>query len=174
MAILKLIANIIKILQSEISPAQIAGGIVLGMILGLTPFWSLHNLIVILIVILVAVNISMMLLSFAFFSEVAYLLDPIFHSLGYYLLVKVPFLKPLWTAIVNSPILALSNLNNTVVLGSLLISLLLIIPIFLLAKQGVLLYRKHLAEKIKKLKLGRMVMGSKLYNIYHKISNLGD
>ena len=174
MIILKLLVKIIKILQSEISPSQIAGGIVLGMILGLTPFWSLHNLIVILIIIVVAVNISMMLLSFAFFSGVAYLLDPLFHSLGYYFLVDVPSLKPLWTAIVNSPILALSNLNNTVTLGSLLVSLLLVIPVFFLSKKGVLFYRKHLAEKVKKMKISRIVTGSKIFNMYQKFKLLGD
>ncbi|MBN1999115.1 TIGR03546 family protein [candidate division KSB1 bacterium] len=174
MAILKILANIIKVLQSEISPSQIAGGVVLGMILGLTPFWSLQNFIVILLVIVVAVNVSMMLLSFAFFSGVAYLLDPLFHSLGYYFLADVPSLKPLWTAVVNSPVLALSDLNNTVTLGSLLVSLFLVLPVFFLSKKFVLFYRRHLAEKVKKMKIIRIVTGSKIFNMYQKFKLLGD
>jgi uncharacterized protein (TIGR03546 family) len=173
MFLLKLLANIIKILQSEISPSQIAGGVVLGMILGLTPLMNLHNLVVILIVILVAVNFSMVMLSFGIFSGLAYLFDPLFHNLGYYLLVDVPSLKPLWTGVVNSPVLALTNLNNTVVLGSLLISLVLTVPFYFATKKFVVFYRQHLTEKVQKLKISRIVKGSKIYGLYQKLQVLG-
>ena len=48
MLIVKYIAKLIKILRSAATPGQIAGGVILGMIPGLTPVWSLHNLLVLL------------------------------------------------------------------------------------------------------------------------------
>ena len=59
MFLLKLLGKLIKALTSNESPGQIAGGFILGMIIGLTPFWSLHNLVVVLLIILIRVNISM-------------------------------------------------------------------------------------------------------------------
>ena len=46
MFILQYIAKLFKILRSAATPEQIAGGLILGMIPGLTPFMSLHNLII--------------------------------------------------------------------------------------------------------------------------------
>ena len=64
---LQFIAKLIKILRSGATPAQIAGGFILGMIIGLTPRWSVHNLLIVLIIILINVNISMAIFSFLLF-----------------------------------------------------------------------------------------------------------
>ena len=43
MLLLKLIQSLIKALHSEGTPGQLAAGLALGAILGLTPLWNLHN-----------------------------------------------------------------------------------------------------------------------------------
>ena len=43
MLLLKLIQSLIKALHSEGTPGQLAAGLALGSILGLTPLWNLHN-----------------------------------------------------------------------------------------------------------------------------------
>ena len=174
MILLKYLARLIKILRSAATPGQIAGGFVLGMILGLTPLWSLHNLLVIILLIILNVNMAVAIFSFGIFSGFAYLLDPLFHNLGYYLLVDVSSLHGLWTTLYNMPIIALSRFNNTVVMGSLVVSILLILPVFLLTKKGVILYREKLESKFQKFKIVQLVKGSKIYSIYEKIKNLGE
>ncbi len=174
MIIIKLLGKLLKALRSDASPKQIAGGFVLGMILGLTPFWSLHNLIVILLIILVRVNISIAIFSFLVFSSIAYLVDPLFHNLGYFILVDVTFLRGLWIALYNIPILALSNFNNTVVMGSLIVSLLLIFPMYPLTEKGVVLYRERIDSKVQKWKITKIMKSSKIYTIYTKIRKFGD
>ena len=174
MLVLKLISKIFKILRSGASPGQIAGGFILGMILGLTPLRALHNLVVVLLIILLNVNIAMALFAFAICSGVAYLLDPLSHSIGFWLLVEVKSLHGLWTAIHHVSIIAFSGLNNTVVLGSLLISIILIFPVFLLVKSGVVQYRNNVDAKIQKWKIVKIVKSSKLFSIYIKIKKLGD
>ena len=174
MFIVKLLGKLLKALSSGESPRQIADGFILGMILGLTPFWSLHNLVVILLVIILSVNISMAIFSWLIFSAFAYLLDPLFHSLGYWLLVDVTALRGLWTAMYNIPVVPLTRFNNTVVLGSFVSSLVLLVPIFFVVKRGVVLYREKIHDRVQKLKIVKIVKSSGIYSLYKKIKFYGD
>ncbi len=169
MLIIKFISKLIKILRSAASPKQIAGGFVLGMILGLTPLWKLHNVVTVILLVILNVNISTALLGFAIFSGIAYLLDPFFHSLGFYLLVDVKSLWSIWAALYNTPIIALTNFNNTVVMGSMVSSLALVFPVFVTGQKGVVLYREKLDSKLQKTKFMQALKTSKLYSLYEKI-----
>ncbi len=169
MLIIKFISKLIKILRSAASPGQIAGGFVLGMILGLTPLWKLHNVVTVILLIILNVNISTALFGFAVFSGIAYLLDPFFHSLGFYLLVDVKSLWSIWAAFYNMPIIALTHFNNTVVMGSLASSLALVVPVFMVSKKGVIVYREKLDSKLQKTKFMQALKSSKLYSLYEKI-----
>ena len=171
---IEILAKLIKVLRSAGSPSQIAAGFVLGMIIGLTPLWSLHNLVIIIVIILVNVNISASIFSFVLFSAFAYLLDPAFHSLGYYLLTAIAVLRNFWTFLYNVPILSLSNFNNTVVMGSLIVSIILITPMYFLVKKGIIAYRENIDAKIQKWKIIQVVQSSKIYSWYMKLKNIGD
>lgn len=174
MIVLKLISKLIKALRSNATPVQLAWGFVLGMILGLTPLWNAHNLIVVVLILILNVNISMALLAFMFFSLFAYLLDPLFHEFGYLLLVDAKFLTPLWEFVSQAPILAYFRLNNTVVLGSLVISILFIVPVFIFIKWFVVFYREKLQVRINKLKIVQVLSGSKLYSWFQRVQKLGE
>ena len=171
---LEILAKIVKILRSAASPNQIAAGIVFGMIIGLTPFWTLHNIVLIILLIILNINIGSAIFAFVIFSGIGYLADPVFHSLGYFILVDLAFLKGLWTTLYNVPVIALSKYNNTVVMGSLVVSLILTIPIFFLIKRGVIYYRENIDNKMQKWKIVKIVKGSKIYTFYEKIRKLGD
>jgi uncharacterized protein (TIGR03546 family) len=171
---LELLAKMFKILRSAASPHQIAIGFVFGMIIGLTPFWTLHNIILLILLIIVNINIGTAIFSFLLFSAVAYLADPIFHNLGYILLVDIEGLKGLWTFLYNFPVVALSRYNNTVVIGSFFTALVLSAPAYFLVKIGVVFYRENIDSKIQKWKLVQAIKGSKIYTFYEKIKNLGE
>jgi len=174
MIVLKFLAKLVKILRSGASPNQIAAGFILGMVIGLTPLWSLHNLIIVFLLIIFNVNFATAIFSFLIFSGFAYLLDPLFHDLGYYLLVDVQALHALWTTMYNVPLLALSRFNNTVVMGSLVSSLILMIPMYFAVRSFVKVYREKLEPKVQKLKIVQILKGSKLYNWYEKLKDLGE
>ena len=165
---LQFIGKLIKILHSAATSGQIDGGCILGMILGLTPFWSWHNLLVILVIIVLNVNIAMALFSFIIFSGFAYLLDPLFHSFGYFLLVDLTFMQGIYTFLYNIPVFELSRFNNTVIMGSLVSALILLIPLFFLIKKGVIQYRSSVLERMEKWKLVKAVKGTKIYSWYSK------
>jgi uncharacterized protein (TIGR03546 family) len=171
---LELLAKLVKILRSAASPNQIAAGFIIGMIIGLTPFWTLHNMILIVILIILNINIGTAMYSFVLFSAIAYLVDPLFHQFGYFLLVDMESLNTLWTFLYNLPLVALSRYNNTVVMGSLAVSIILALPMFFLAKSGVIYYRENIDQKMQKWKIVQAVKGSKIFSFYEKLKNLGD
>ncbi len=163
--ILRYVAKLLKALSSEASPNQLAAGFVLGMIIGLTPVMSLHNLFILLIILVVKVNIGMAVLSFLIFSGIAYLADPIFHQFGG-MLLELEGMQKTYTSMYNNEWIALSRFYNTVVIGSFVVALLLVIPMFPLAKVFVHQYRKNIHERVQKWKLVRWFKGTKLYSIY--------
>ena len=167
------LAKLISILHSGDDPRQIASGFALGSIIGLTPFLSLHNLVVFGLIFLLNVSISAAFFGIFVFSAFAFLLDPQFHSLGYFLLVKLDALKPFWTFLYNIPIAPLTKFYNTVVLGSLVTSLITFWPVYFGFTKAVKLYRIHLAEKAERLKVMKIIKGSNLYQNYLKIKSMG-
>ncbi|MCK4771347.1 MAG: TIGR03546 family protein [Candidatus Latescibacteria bacterium] len=165
MPLLALIQKLIKTLNSEGTPNQIAAGIAIGAVVGLTPLMSLHNLALIALAIITCVSIPGVMLGWMLFVPVGFLLDPQFHEIGRWLLLQ-PSLAPIWTAGYNTPIIALTSFNNTVVLGSFVGWTVLAVPIFFTARIGVIKYREHLYDRLAKTKLFKAVKTSKLYKLY--------
>lgn len=169
--LLKYIAKLLKALASEASPGQIAGGLILGMIIGLTPVMSIHNLVIVILIIILKVNIGMAILSFILFSGIAYMADPIFHSFGGWLLEQEG-MQTIWTAMYNNEYWAITKFYNTVVIGSFLIALVLCVPMFPLAKVGVVQYRERIHERVMKTKAMKWLKGTKLFSIYQAYSRV--
>lgn len=166
LTLLKLLQSLVKTLHSEGTPGQIAAGIVLGAGLGLTPLMSLHNVLVVAALALLNVSFAAGLLGMAVFTPLGFILDPLFDRLGHVLLLQVEPLRPLWIFADGTPIIAYFNLNNTVVAGSIVGWIALAIPIFLLARVGVLRYRSTWGERVEQSKAFKAIKASKLYNVY--------
>lgn len=169
--IMRYFAKLLKALASEASPSQIAGGVVLGMIIGLTPIMSVHNLIIVILILIFKVNIGMAILSFTIFSGVAYLADPLFHSFGIWLL-EMESLQQTWTTMYNNEWWALTKFYNTVVIGSFVSAVLFSIPLFPLTIYGVKMYRKHIHEKVQKWKIVKAMKSTKFYSIYQTVNRV--
>ena len=169
MLILKYIMKLLKALGSEAEPWQLASGFVLGMIMGLTPLLSLHNLFFLILILMLKVNIGMALLGLSLFSGVAYLADPLFDQFGFAVLT-VESLNGFWTSLYNSPTIALTNFYNTVVMGSLLSGLILAIPLYPATLKFVDLYRKHIHERVQQWKIVKALKSSKVYAIYQNVN----
>jgi len=165
-AILKLIQTLIRALNSEATPVQVAAGFALGAAWGLTPLLSLHNLLIVAAVALFRVTVPGAVLGWLVMVPFGFLLDPLFDAVGRALLLDADGLTPLWTSISNTPILALANLNNTIVLGSLVVWAALTVPLFFLVKVGVVRSRIHVYPHVAKWKVFRAIQASKAYNVY--------
>ncbi|MFP8489436.1 DUF2062 domain-containing protein [Gracilimonas sp. Q87] len=169
--ILKYFAKLLKALASEASPSQIAGGMILGMIIGLTPIMSFHNLFIVVLIMVLRVNIGMALLSFMIFSGVAYLADPLFHNFGIWLL-ELEGLQETYTNMYNNEWWALTKFYNTVVIGSFVTAVILSIPAFPLFRILVLQYREKIHAKVQKLKIVQAFKSTNLYSIYKTVNRV--
>ena len=169
---LGIIRDFFKILREGQTPAQVAGGFALGSMLGLSPMLTLQGLLIWLILLIIDVNLSAALLSLTLFSLVAYLLDPLFHWLGYQLLVDVESLKGLWTWMYNAPIAPLTRFNNTVVMGSFVAALVLFFPVYAGMSRFVVAYRTHIHSRVEKWKIYQALNRSSLVKWYQRIRDL--
>ncbi len=169
--ILKYIAKLLKAISSEAAPGQLAAGLILGMIIGLTPVASIHNLIILVLIIILKVNIGMAILGFLVFSGVAYLADPVFHSFGTWMLENES-LQGFWVTMYNNEWIAISRFYNTVVIGSLLIAIGLCLPVYPLTVYMVKEYREHILARINKWKVVKLLKGTKLYSIYQGVNRV--
>jgi uncharacterized protein (TIGR03546 family) len=164
-ALIKLIQSLFGALHSEGTPGQLALGITLGSIIGLTPLFNIHNAIVFALIVLLNVSFAGGMLGWALFVPIGFLLDPLFDWIGHSLLLA-PSLRGLWTSLYNMPIVPLTNFNNTVVLGSLVFALLFFVPLFLATRWAVVRYRVTVGERVRQSRFYRALMASKVYNVY--------
>jgi uncharacterized protein (TIGR03546 family) len=164
-ALLNLLRSLVKTLHSDGTPGQIAAGIALGAALGLTPIANAHNLVVVLLMAVLNVSFAAGLFAMAVFVPIGFMFDPIFDRIGRQLLTNES-LRPMWTAMDNVPGLALTNFNNTIVLGSVVAWVVLFVPLFIAARVGVVKYRATIGQKVMQSKWYKALEASKLYNVY--------
>lgn len=155
------IIKFLRVLGSEASPMQISVAISLAMIVGFTPLLSFHNILVVLILLSFRINLAAFLLALGLFSAIAYLLDPVFHNVGLSLLQNES-LQATWVAMYNSVFWRLEHFNNTVVMGSLAISLLAFVPVILISNILIKQYRNHFIAFLKKSRIAKYLQTSKL------------
>ena len=159
------IAKLLKLLNAESDPSQLSMGFVVGMIVGLTPLWSLHNLLLTFLVFLFRINLSAFILSFTLFSGIAYLADPLMDQAGVSLLTS-PAMHDFWTQLYNQAFWRLTHFNNTLTLGSLVVAIAIAIPMFFVSNFIIRKYRQHLLAWVEKSKLVQIIKGSRLYRLY--------
>lgn len=167
---IKLLAKLLRVLNSETDPGQISLGLCFAMIAGLTPLVSLHNFIVVLLVLVLRVNLSAFLLGLALFTGIAYLLDPLFHRLGLAVLTA-PSLADLWTSLYQSVWWRLEHFNNSIVMGSLMFSVAMFVPVLLLSNLLIRRYRQYVMAWVEKTRIMQMFKASKLYQTYETLSS---
>lgn len=150
------ITKLIKAFGSDIAPEQISLGIAFAMFPGFTPFWSLHNLLVLFLAMILRVNGAAFIAGIPLFAMLGYVLDPLFHQLGLFLL-RLEALNGLWVMMYNSTVWRIENFNNTIVMGSLVGSLLLFVPVYFGAKLAIVKYRTHILAWFEKFKVGPLL-----------------
>lgn len=164
-ALIKLIQSLFGALHSEGTPGQLALGIVLGSFLGLTPLLNIHNAVIFAALVLLNVSFAGGMLGWALFVPIGFLLDPLFDWIGHRLLLAEG-LRGVWTALYNTPVVPLTNFNNTIVLGSLVFAIVFAVPLFFATRLGIVRYRATIGERVRQSRFYKAVMASKAYNVY--------
>lgn len=112
-------------LNSAQAPEQLAGGVVIGFLIGVIPANFLIGILMFLLLFLLNVNRGFGVLAILLTRLVSYLFDGIFHVVGLFFLTKLGFLAAFWSFLEHAPVLAWLNLTNSVMLGSLVLGLVL-------------------------------------------------
>ena len=166
---MRLLLKLIKALNSETDPAQISLGMCFGLVAGLTPTLSLHNLLVLLLVLLLRVNISAFIASGLLFSGVAWAIDPYLSRIGLAVL-QAGAMEGLWTSFYNMTVFRLDRFNNSIVMGSLVMSLALFAPLFFMFSALIRQYRERVLGWINRLKIIQTLKASRIYGIYDSLT----
>ena len=161
---LTILVKLLKALNSEQSASQLAAAISLAVILGLTPILSLHNGVILLIALWFRVNLSLLIISYPLFALIGFLMSPLFDSIGLSVL-QLPSLVPLWESFFNTIIGRWSNFYYSGVMGSFVVSLLLAIVLFPIAKMAITAYRDRWLEYVDQFKVVKMLKASKLWQM---------
>ncbi len=165
--ILKQIFAFIKLLNSETGNISIALGMTCGFILGMTPVLSLHSLLIFLILFFFRIQIGAALLMAFFFKFIAFLLDPVFHAVGSQVL-EIESLAPFFVKLYNMPLIPYTRFNNSIVMGSAVVTFLLSPLVYILSQYLIIKYRVTVLAKMKTTKFWKAVEATKFYQWYYK------
>jgi len=169
--LLKQLFGLLKLLNSETGHNQIAAGVAAGFVLGMSPPLSLQGLLIFICLFLFRVQIGAAFVSAFFFSFVAYLLDPLFDSVGRAIL-EMPRLEPLFTTLYNMPLLPWTRFNNSIVMGAGVAALALSPAIFFVTRVLVLKYRATIVARFRETKAWKVIQSTALYNWYYSYDKL--
>ena len=169
--LLKQIFNFLKLLNSDTETSPLAYGLSLGLVLGFAPFFSIQTLIVLMIVFVFRVQLGAAFLSAFFFKFVAFLFDYPAHLLGKTVLEAEP-LRPLFVSLYNMPIVPMTRFNNSIVMGSMIVSILLFPVAFFVFKALILKYRMTVVARFKHTKYWKAFTATKIYGWYTKYDEL--
>lgn len=162
---LTLLAKILKVLNSQVSPWQIGWAIALGLFAGILPF-GLLSLVIILVVCLFTINLSTFILVWGLTEGLMLLLASPLEQLTW----RYGQQDSLLNLLASTETLQLLHLHHTLTLGAFVLGALLLLPVAWLSKTLVLQYRSKVMNSVEKWKLTQMLKASKLYALYEKLN----
>lgn len=165
--ILKQLFAFIKLLNSDTGNISLALGMTCGFILGMTPVLSLHSLLIFLILFFFRIQIGAALVMTFFFKFVAYLLDPVFHSVGSKVL-EMESLQGIFTTLYNMPLIPYTRFNNSIVMGAAVVTFAVSPIVYLLSQYFIIKYRQIFVARFKETKAWKAVEATKFYQWYYK------
>lgn len=168
-SLLNLPARIIRIMEANISPREIALGVCLGMFLGFTPLNGTTALLLALFFFVFRLNRMTTLLTLPVFKAL-YLfgLSRLADGIGSYFLEKADYLSGFWRLVTNLPVIAYLDINRTTVAGGIILSAILSLPVYFAAKAVSAPLLAKYSEKVRNTALSKWARG-----IYHVSSIAG-
>jgi len=150
---------LVKGLQANDSPRQLAFGVALGMLIGLTPKGNLIAVALITTLFAIKVNRGSGLASAFVFSWVGVLLDPLSHYIGG-LILTTAALEPTFAWLSELPVVPWTSFNNTVVMGSVVLGAFLFYPIYRASKMGFPILTPIVVAHLSKYKMYHILTGT--------------
>ena len=149
---------LVKVLCDTDSPRQIALGVAIGMLIGIVPKGNLLAIMLGTVLFVSRANLASGAASAFLFTWVGFLLDPLSHRVGLGLLKCGP-LQGIWTWLFDLPLVPWTALNNTVVMGSLVLGLALFYPLLRFSEPLIAKAAPRLRERLLRYHIGKVLLG---------------
>jgi uncharacterized protein (TIGR03546 family) len=149
--LVRLARNIVSVFTAAGSPRRIAFGVALGATIGLVPKGNLTAAFLAILLLTLHVNLTAGTAAAVLFSWVGTWTGPLAHRIGSAILAH-PAVQPVGAYLFDLPFVPWTALNNTVVLGSLVLGLVLFYPLYWLSYVVLEKHRDRVAEKLHKYK----------------------
>lgn len=169
---IKYITRLIKALNANAHPGDIAHAVSLGLLLSLVPKNNLLWVFLFILIIFVRINKGAFFLSLILFSILVPVTDVLVERLGY-MVLSLSVLESVYTVLYQTPFIGLTRFNNTMVAGGLIAGMLAYIPLYVLVRILLSLYREKLQPAITGSKLFAVIMKFPLIKQIHSASELG-
>ena len=150
--VVRLLRNIMSVFTAAASSRQMAFGVALGAMIGLVPKGNLTAAMLGVLLLTLQVNLAAGTVAAVLFSWVGAWTDPLAHSVGSTILTH-PSVQSIGAYLYDLPFLPWTALNNTVVLGSLVLGLVLFYPVYWLS---FMLFEKYRDRVVSRLRQGRL------------------
>jgi len=141
--------RLLNLLESNVSPREIAFGVCLAMFLGFIPLNGPMAFLLAVFFLIFKINRVATIFTLSLFKA-AYLLglSAAADRIGSYLLIDAGYLSGLWRALTHMPIIAYLDINNTMVAGGLALGAILFLPVYLISKKIGAIIKDKYSEKI--------------------------
>lgn len=168
---LKSIVSLFAALNANVNPGEIAHAFSCGILLGFMPKDNLLWWVVFVFILFIRINKPMYLIMVLIASTFAPVVDNLFDTVGYAFLT-IPSLSGFFGNLLEIPFVGFTKFNNSVVMGSLLCGLAIYIPMYVIGRILVFLWRKHITGWIRNTHLAKAF--SKLPLIAKIVDMVGD
>lgn len=169
----KYLKSFFTALNANAHPGDLAHGAAMGLLLAAIPKGNLLWAVLFSVLLFVRLNKGAFFLALILLSFITPLADPLFDTLGYTVLTLKPA-ESLFIALINTPFVGLTRFNNTVVMGSFVAALIAYVPVYLLFRFLVVLYRNKLQPKIVNSKIYQVIVNLPIIKQIVEAPSLGE
>ncbi|MBM83554.1 MAG: hypothetical protein CMJ78_23590 [Planctomycetaceae bacterium] len=163
MFLLRPIRFLVTALVEDNTPKRMAIGFALGVVVGLVPKGNLIAITLMMLLGFLRVNLGTGMVTAFIFSWIGMLLDPVTHMIGLFVLTHEA-LRSTWISFGDMPLAPWTDFNNSIVLGSFLLGLVLAYPSYRISEPLFAKYTPDWRERLLKLKIVHLLWGTDITN----------
>lgn len=169
MILIKLLAGLLKALNGDVHPAQIAGGVWLGCMLGFSPFGA-HTVIILVLLLVFRINMGSALVFWGITKLIAALTTSLFIApFGQWLLRPESGTRALVLRVLETPVLGLADLENHAIVGGMSLGFFIGLALFFPTMGFITFYRKHVSEGFRNNKKLKWLSRNWLFRIFKRL-----
>ena len=167
----KYFQQMFKSLNANRAPGEMAHAFALGMLLAFVPKGNLLWIFLFIFTFFLRLNRGTLFLSIILGSIFIPLVDPLFDTTDYAILTH-PALTPTFARLLDTPFVAFTRFNNTIVMGGLAWGIILYIPFYILARIFIRVWRNTLYQYFVRSKAYQFLMKVPFIKLILKISEV--